>query len=104
MSTSSYPEGQPPELEEAIRRLEAELAAARRELTFLQQDLQLKEKYLAELRASLVERDRQATELQVRLDLCESALAAAQSSLSWRITSPLRSLRRAVRRWRPGAS
>lgn len=78
------------ELELVVGRHDAELSASRREVSMLHQDLQLKERYLAELRAELAAREDFRTEL--------ATLATMQSSLSWRVTSPLRSVRRLVRR------
>ena len=79
------------ELEQVVRRQDAELSASRREVSLLNQDLRLKEKYLAELRAAMAE---SRAELRAR----EASLASVQSSLSWRVTSPLRSVKRRLRR------
>lgn len=82
------------ELELAVRRHDAELSASQREVSMLHQDLQLKERYLAKLREELAGREEFRTEL--------ATLATMRASLSWRVTAPLRSLQRLVRRHRSG--
>jgi len=79
------------ELEQVVRRLDAEFSASRREVSLLHQDLWLKEKYLAELRAAMAES-------RAQLRAGEASLAAMQGSLSWRVTSPLREVKHRLRR------
>ncbi len=79
------------ELEQVVRRHDAELSASRREVSLLHQDLQLKEKFIAELRGTVAQ-------AQAELRAREAGLTMVQSSLSWRVTSPLRSVKRRLRR------
>jgi len=79
------------ELEQVVRRLDAEFSASRREVSLLHDDLWLKEKYLAELRAAMAES-------QAQLRARDASLAGIQGSLSWRVTSPLRAMKHRLRR------
>lgn len=79
------------ELKQLVERQEAELSASRREVGWLQQDIRLREKYLTEL----AEREKR---LRAELRARDESLTALQSSPSWRITSPLRSLAHQLRR------
>ena len=86
------------EVEQAVRRHDAELVASRREVAMLHQDLALKERTLMKLRATVAETDMREAALRAEIADREAALGTVLRSPSWRLTSPLRSLKRRVRR------
>jgi 2-polyprenyl-3-methyl-5-hydroxy-6-metoxy-1,4-benzoquinol methylase len=86
------------ELEQAVRRHDAELVASRREVAMLHQDLALKERSLMKLRATVAETDVREAALRAEIADREAALGQVLRSPSWRLTGPLRSLKRRVRR------
>jgi FkbM family methyltransferase len=90
------------EREQTMQRALAErdqlLAQRGRQLDSLQEIIAQRERQLGSLQELMAQRDRQLASLQTNLAATQRHLKTIRSSVSWKITSPLRESRRALRR------
>ena len=85
-------------LQAALADRDQVLAQRGRQLENLQDTIGQRERQLGSLQELLAQRDRQVASLQTNLAASQRNLKSIRSSVSWKITSPLRELRRALRR------
>ena len=76
--------------------LQEALAQRERQLASLQEAVAQRERLLGSLQEAMAERARQLGGLQTKLAKTEHRLRSMRSSVSWKLTSPLRELRRAA--------
>jgi FkbM family methyltransferase len=85
-------------LQTAIANLEETVAHRDRELDGLHEVVAQRDRQLGGLQELMAQRDRQVSSLQANLAAAQRRLKSIRSSVSWKITSPLREIRRAVLR------
>lgn len=81
-------------LQSAIGNLEEAVARRNRELASLQELMVQRDRQLGSLQEVMAQRDRQLSSLQAQLAAAQRRLKSIRSSVSWKITSPLREIRR----------
>ena len=84
------------ERERVLGSLQEALAQRERQLASLQEAVAQRERLLGSLQEAVAERARQLGGLQTKLAKTEHRLRSMRSSVSWKLTSPLRELRRAA--------
>jgi FkbM family methyltransferase len=70
-----------------------------RQLVNLQESLTQRERVLGSLQEAMAQRDRQLISLQTNLASAQLRLKSIRSSVSWKLTSPMREIRRGVLRF-----
>jgi FkbM family methyltransferase len=81
------------EREQALQR---EAAEREEQLLSLEEAMSQRERVLARLQEAMAQRDRQLVSLQTNLGAAQLRLKSIRSSISWKLTSPLRETRRAA--------
>jgi uncharacterized coiled-coil protein SlyX len=84
------------ERERHLASLQGAIAERERQLASLQEAVAQRERLLGSLQEAVAERERQLGGLQTKLAKTEHRLKSMRSSVSWKLTSPLRELRRAA--------
>jgi FkbM family methyltransferase len=78
----------------AIGNLEAAMAERDRQLGSLQELMAQRDRQLGSLQELMAQRDRQLSSVQANLTAAQRRLKSIRSSVSWKVTSPLREIRR----------